>query len=364
VYQKELEALERAGRLRKRQLFAENLVDLASNDYLGLARRKKSFDKAVKLLREYDTFAPRASQLVNGYHPIHRLFELEMCEADGFEEGMIVGSGFLANLSLIEALVRKGDVLFMDEEYHASGQLAAKLHPGQVVTFAHNDAQDLRAKMAATPAKRRIVAVEGVYSMSGEVCAREIFEVCDEAEALLIVDEAHSSGVLGERLRGVFEHYGITPHERHVKMGTLGKAYGSYGAYILASKTVIRFLENRAKAVIYATAPSLFDTALALVNLRHMLKKASKYRTAIEARRHIAKEETDVKIESLILPVEVPDNDFALFMQEGLLEQGYIVGAIRPPTVARPMLRVILNAAVDEARIRHALRLIKLNLVE
>jgi len=261
-------------------------------------------------------------------------------------------------------LVRKGDVLFMDAEYHASGQLAAKLHPGQVVTFRHNDAQDLRDKIAQTPAKRRIVAVEGVYSMSGALCAKEIFDVADEAEALLIVDEAHSSGVLGKNLLGIFEHYGIAPHERHIKMGTLGKAYGSYGAYVLASKHIISFLENRAKAVIYTTAPSVFDTALAYVNMHHIRKKADRFRQRIAERQAVAEAEIGQRCESLILPIEMPDNDTALFMRDGLMEQGYIVGAIRQPTVEKPILRVILNTSVETVRLRHALRLIKLNMVE
>jgi len=364
MYEKELEALKKAGRFRERRLYSDQLDDFASNDYLGLAKRKNSFKKAVKMVEEYDTFAPRASQLVNGYHPIHRLFELEMAEMNGFEEGMIVGSGFLANMALIEALVRKGDMLFMDEEYHASGQLAAQLHPGQVVTFRHNDAGDLKAKMLSHSAKRRIVAVEGVYSMGGDLCSREIFEVCDDLEALLIVDEAHSSGVLGENLLGIFEHYAITPHERHIKMGTLGKAYGSYGAYILASKTIVSFLENRAKPVIYATAPSVFDTALAYVNMQYIQKRAAKLRKKILERQVIAEQESGRVCESLILPIKVPDNAATLSMQQELMEQNCLVGAIRQPTVEQPILRVILNTGVSTDKLRHLLRLIRVNLVQ
>jgi 8-amino-7-oxononanoate synthase len=287
-----------------------------------------------------------------------------MAEMNGFEEGMIVGSGFLANMALIEALVRKGDMLFMDEAYHASGQLAAQLHPGQVVTFRYNDAADLKAKMLSHSAKRRIVAVEGVYSMGGDLCSREIFEVCDDLEALLIVDEAHSSGVLGENLLGIFEHYAITPHERHIKMGTLGKAYGSYGAYILASKTILSFLENRAKPVIYATAPSVFDTALAYVNMQYIQKRAAKLRKKILERQVIAEQESGMVCESLILPMEVPDNTFALSMQQELMDQNYLVGAIRQPTVEQPILRVILNLEIPVGKLRHLLSLIKLNLVQ
>ena len=259
----------------ERKVFDVTLDDFASNDYLGLSRNKKQFKKAVKLVEEFTVVSSKASMLVNGYHPIHRIFEKEMAEVNGFDEGIVVGSGFLANLSLIEALVRKGDMLFMDEEYHASGVMASKLLGDRVVTFAHNDVDDLRAKLEANPAHRQIIAVEGIYSMSGDLCKKEIFALADEFDTLLIVDEAHSAGVLGKNLLGIFEHYKIPIRPRHIKMGTLGKAYGSYGAYILASKNIISFLENRAKPIIYSTAPSVFDTALALVNLEHIQKNAN-----------------------------------------------------------------------------------------
>ncbi len=364
MYENELEALKKSGRFRERKLYDDSLKDLASNDYLGLSRKKKQLKKALKLLDDYETISPKASMLVNGYHPIHRIFEMEMAEVNGFEEGIVVGSGFLANIALIEALVRKGDMLFMDEEYHASGVLASQLLGDRVVTFSHNDPEDLKTKLSEHPANRQIIAVEGVYSMGGDLCAKEIFEIADEAGALLIVDEAHSAGVLGWRLQGIFEHYGIPVTPRHIKMGTLGKAYGSYGAYILASKEIISFLENRAKSIIYSTAPSVIDTALALVNFRYILKKAEKLRNEIRQRQLMVKQEHGIDVQSLILPVEMPDIERTMFMQQGLMSQGYLVGAIRPPTVKKPILRVILSLGVPMPELRHALALIRHNTVE
>ncbi|MEY3089690.1 MAG: hypothetical protein RL113_6 [Pseudomonadota bacterium] len=364
MYQEELKALKKAGRFRERKLFDDRLEDLASNDYLGLSHNKKQFNKAVKLVKKYETLSSKASMLVNGYHPIHRLFEMEMAEQNGFEEGMVVGSGFLANMALIEALVRKGDMLFMDEEYHASGVMASQLLGDRVVTFAHNDVEDLKAKLASHPAKRQIIAVEGVYSMGGDLCKKEIFDIAEEAKALLIVDEAHSAGVLGENLLGIFEHYGIRITKRLIKMGTLGKAYGSYGAYILASKNVISFLENRAKPIIYSTAPSVFDTALALVNMKHIRKKASFYREKIKERQAAVQKQLGIVTQSLIVPLEMPSNEHALYIQKGLMAQGYLVGAIRQPTVKQPIVRVILNVGVSAQKIQHALALISHNTVQ
>jgi len=364
MYENELKALKKAGRFRERKIFDVTLDDLASNDYLGLSRNKKQFKKAVKLVEEFTVVSSKASMLVNGYHPIHRIFEKEMAEINGFDEGIVVGSGFLANLSLIEALVRKGDMLFMDEEYHASGVMASQLLGDRVVTFSHNDVDDLREKLAAHPAKRQIIAVEGIYSMSGELCKKEIFDLADEVEALLIVDEAHSAGVLGLNLLGIFEYYGITINERHIKMGTLGKAYGSYGAYILASKNVISFLVNRAKPIIYSTAPSVFDTALALVNMEHIRKNAAKYTKKILARQLLVRKLLGRHCQSLIVPMEMSNNEETLFIQKGLMEQGYLVGAIRQPTVEKPIMRVILNLGVSTKKIQHVLALIRHNTVQ
>ncbi len=281
MYKNEMEAIKKAGRFRERNFYDDRLEDLASNDYLGLSTNKKQFKKAVKLVNEYETKTSKASMLVNGYHPIHRIFEKSMAKSNGFEEGLVVGSGFLANMALIESLVRKGDMLFMDEEYHASGVMASGLLGDRVVKFAHNDIDDLREKLSQYPAHRQIIAVEGIYSMGGDLCAKEIFDIAEDTKAILIVDEAHSAGVLGANLLGIFEHYDITINERHIKMGTLGKAYGSYGAYILASTHIVSFLVNRAKPIIYSTAPSVFDTALALVNIKHIAKNIESYRTQI-----------------------------------------------------------------------------------
>jgi len=306
----------------------------------------------------------KASMLVNGYHPIHKIFEQEMAEQNGFEEGLMVGSGYLANMALMEALIRKGDMLFMDEEYHASGVMASKLLGDRVVFFKHNDVDDLREKLDIHPAKRQIIAVEGVYSMGGDLCKKEIFTLAEAYKAMMIVDEAHSAGVIGLNLLGIFEYYGIGINERHIKMGTLGKAYGSYGAYILASSHIVSFLVNRAKPIIYSTAPSVFDTALAYVNMLHIRKKSEKYRKAILERQMMVRKELGLHCDSLILPLEMSGNEQTQWMQKGLMSQGYLVGAIRQPTVEKPIMRVILNLGVSTKKIRHALALINHNRVQ
>ncbi len=352
-YKAELEALGRSGRFREPYISDPKRIDMASNDYLGLAHRKSLLKRACKKLGRYDRHAPKSSLFVGGYHPIHREFERALCEANRFEAGVVAGSGFLANLGLIEALVRRGDTLFIDESYHASGMVATKLVQGSVKLFSHNDPEDLIAKLAETESGgRKIVAVEGIYSMEGDMLKREFFDIAEWFDALMIVDEAHSSGTVGPNLLGVFDHYAIEPGARHIKMGTLGKAYGSYGAYILGSKEVISFLHNRAKPLIYATAPSLFDTALAYEGFRRIVKKRESLKKRIEKLKSVAEEYTGSRPDGMIVPVPMPDIATAMRLKEGLAEEGFEVGAIRPPTVRSPILRIILRTSVKPKKYR------------
>ncbi len=362
LYSKEIEALKRSGRFRKREIFPSSLKDFASNDYLGFASNKKLMKKFLRRLSSAEGYGAKASMLVNGYSPEHAFFEEMLCKINGFEEAIVLGSGFLANLALLEALPRRGDLLVMDEEYHASGILAASLCKGEVKRFSHNDPEELRKILKNSGARRKIVAVEGVYSMSGDLLKREIFEVAEEFSALLIVDEAHSSGVVGDSLGGVFDLYGIEPSWNHIKMGTMGKAYGSYGAYILASKEIVTFLENRSKSIIYTTALSIGDTLYAAMALERIAKKRRSLLRKINKRKDIIRRFFDWEPGSLIVPVAFRDIDSMLRAREALLNEGYLVGAIRPPTVKEPILRIIAglgNGVSDLKRVLKAVTLQK-----
>lgn len=361
MYQKELNSIKKSNRFRKREIFENELIDLASNDYLGLSSNKDLFEKACERVRKEKYSSPKASILVNGYTKIHKDFEDELKKANGFEDALVVGSGFLANISMIEALVRKGDVLFIDEEYHASGMLATKLlDKKQLIIFKHNDFEDLNEKINTTQIKgRKIIAIEGVYSMEGDVAPIEIFKIANKQDAILIVDEAHSSGVLGENLLGIFDYYNIKPQKNHIKMGTLGKAYGSYGAYILASSQIIEFLLNRAKAVIYTTAPSLFDMALGHESLKYILENKANLKNAIKANLQVINDILGINSQSLIIPIEIGDNKKVLEIQQELKEKGYLVGAIRQPTVKSAIIRLIAKIDVSSEELTKLCKVLK-----
>ncbi len=361
-YQKELDIIKKSNRFRKRKIYDDSLIDLASNDYLGLSSNKTLFRKAYKRVLKEKNTSPKASMLVNGYSKIHKKFEQRLYKLNKFEDGMVVGSGFLANIALIESLIRTKDLLFIDEDYHASGILASKLTQGLVVVFKHNDLNDLEYKInryKKPNTNRIIIAIEGVYSMGGDIAPKDFNNIANRYDAILLVDEAHSSGVIGQNLLGWFDYHHIKPQSNHIKMGTLGKAYGSYGAYILASKNIISFLENRAKAIIYTTAPSLFDIALGYESLNYITKHKKNILKKIKSYQAIVHNNLKIDVDSLIVPIIINDNKKVLEIQKKLINLGYIVGAIRQPTVSKAIIRLILKLDIKKKDIKKIIKKLK-----
>ncbi len=362
-YTQELNSLKKRAVFRERKIFDKNLIDLASNDYLNLSKDFDIFEQTVRELRNFGQFSPRASMFVNGYTEIHKNFEEYISKINNFENGIVFGNGFLANFGMIEALIRKDDFLCMDSEYHASGVIATKtLKNEQFSFFKHNSVENLDDclyKKNLNSKNRIIIAVEGIYSMSGDILNREIFNIADKYNAILIVDEAHSFGVIGENLLGVFDHFKIQPQKNHIKMGTLGKAVGSYGAYILASKHLIEFLENRTKSLIYSTALSLFDTLYAHNSIYKIYNNSSEIKSELLNIRKMFRDEVKIEKDGLIFPIEIGDSNLVIKYRDILKENGFIVGAIRPPTVETAILRVIGRKAVSQENLKKFFEILK-----
>lgn len=341
-YTKELSIMQKKGIVRSKKLHSPSLLDYASNDYLGLSTQKSLLNHAIKKLKSCPYHSPISSMAVNGYHQIHYEFEEFLKNYFGFPEATLFGSGFLANIALFETLVRKEDVIFVDELYHASGRLPAKLLGERAVFFSHNNPQELREKIIKTPTKGRVlIAIEGVYSMDGDISSIEFDSIAREFGALLIVDEAHSSGVLGENLKGYFDSHHISPQDYHIKMGTLSKAYGSYGAFVLGEKSVIDFLFTKAKSSIYTTAPSLFDIALAHSNLEYILTHTQALSQKLKAQKQALSPLLHTDSQLAILPFSSQER--MLEVSKELEKEGFLVGSIRKPTAQTPRLRISLN---------------------
>lgn len=346
MYKQELKALKRFNKERKRELYSEDIEDFASNDYLGLSTNKKNLQKAYNLVKKGRYNSPRSSIVINGYNKIHQKFENYLKSINGFEECLVVGSGFLGNIALIESLCRKGDTLFLDEEYHASGVLSSKIESIESIRFKHNSPIDLEERLKSHTFKRAIIAIEGVYSMSGDIASSHFAEIAKRYGAVLIVDDAHGSGVIGENLLGWFDYHHIKIEDNFIKLGTISKAYSSYGGYILCSNEIATFLVSRAKSIIYTTAPSIFCVSLALVNIKHIQKKRDYYRLNLQKRVSYFKKKLNIesKNSTPIVMIETKDTKELFALQDRLLKHNIIVGAIRPPTTKSPMLRVIIKS--------------------
>ncbi|PAF47193.1 8-amino-7-oxononanoate synthase [Helicobacter sp. 12S02232-10] len=360
MFDKEIAAIKHSNLYRERKIFKNTLKDFASNDYLGLSQKKNLAKKAFKLLEKQPSHSPKASLLVNGYSPLHRTLESKLCALNGFEDGVILGSGFLGNIALFDALIRKNDKIYIDEKYHASGIYAAKNLGEKAIYFKHNDPQDLLKTIQSSPPKGRIIiAIEGVYSMDGDIADKAFAQIAISKNALLIVDEAHSTGSIGENLLGYFDHYHIPIQPNFIKMGTFSKAYGSYGAYILANKQIINFLCNRSKSIIYTTALSIFDTALALINLEYIQKNKQALIEKIQSHKAVVQEILGFFPQSQILIIPFKNTQEMQKTHQKLQDKKILVGAIRKPTVKQPILRIVLSIKNSPKQTKKLCKIIK-----
>ncbi len=350
MYKKELEILNKKERLRIRKIY-DDFIDLASNDYLCLAENKKILTKAYEEVLKYNSHSAKASMLVNGYHPLHKKLENYLKHLNNFEDAVIVGSGFLANMALFE-LVRKNDLALIDEEYHASGIVGSRLSQGEIRFFKHNDINDLKEKSRDYKNFKRVfVFSEGIFSMRGDKIKKEITSYAQQI-GMLILDEAHSVGTCGENLLGITEEYNLNP-QKTIKMGTLGKTLGSYGAYILAKKEIIKYLINKAKTIIYTTALSPADTALAYYALKEIRENINFYKEKTENKK------ITFNSQSLIKIISSKDIKTLLKKQKELLNKNILIGAIRPPTVKKPLFRIILRICINDKIIQNAIKFLE-----
>ena len=342
MYEKELNILKKKNRFRERKIY-KNVIDLASNDYLCLAENKKIQKKAFKKATKFPS-SSKASLLVNGYNEAHKLLEDYLKKLNNFEDGLILGSGFLGNLALFE-LPRKKDLVLIDEEYHASGITGSKLTQAEIRFFKHNNFEDFLLKSKDYKNFNRVFTFsEGIFSMRGDLLNRDIAFYSQEI-GYLIIDEAHSVGVRGNKLLGISEEYNLNPNKT-IKLGTLGKALGSYGAYILANKEIIDFLLNKARSVIYTTALNPISALLAYYSLKEIQKNLNFYKEKIN------KKMLTFNTQSLIKILPAKSNKEVITKQKELLKKGYLIGAIRQPTVNSPIFRIILRSCVKNKKIK------------
>lgn len=328
------------------------LRNFCSNDYLGLANHPKLIETLQRVGRDYGV-GSGASHLVSGHSYWHHELENYFAEITGRERALLFSTGYMANLAVITALCDKQDAVFEDKLNHASLIDAGLLSGARFQRFLHNDMQSLANKLQGTTARRRLICVDGVYSMDGDIAPlTELSALAMQHDALLMVDDAHGFGVLGKNGLGVCEQAGLNQEQVPVLMCTLGKALGSFGAIVAGSELLIESLIQFARPYIYTTAlpPAIAASSLtALKLLQEEAWRREHLQQLISYFRHEAGL-LGLPIQpsnTAIQPLMVGDEQLALQWQQQLLQAGFWVSAIRPPTVPKgtARLRITLSAA-------------------
>ncbi|MGB6221614.1 aminotransferase class I/II-fold pyridoxal phosphate-dependent enzyme [Haloferula sp.] len=327
-----------------------SLWNFASNDYLGLANDPRLIEAFKEGLDQFGA-GSAASRLITGTLPPHEHFEQQLADAKGTESALMFSSGFATALGSIPAIVGKGDHIIVDKLSHACLIDGARLSGATLRVFPHNHVERLAELLVSIRSKskeRILILTESVFSMDGDLCPlREIVDLKDQHDALLLLDEAHGFGILGPTGMGLAEELGLQDRiDFH--MGTLSKAAGLSGAYIACSGIWRDLLVNRARSFIYSTAPppALAHAASAALKI---IRSADDRRKALEE--NIRQIQPSAR--TPIIPLLLGDNEAALSASALLADQGFIVPAIRYPTVPRgtARLRISLSATHPPAAV-------------
>jgi 8-amino-7-oxononanoate synthase len=353
----ELQLRELDNKGRYRQLRARTGTDFTSNDYLGLAESDELRQAATEAIARGVPIGAGGSRLLRGNHPEHEALEAEAASYFGAETALYFGAGYTANHAIFSTLPQRGDIVLHDELVHASVHEGLRYCRAPHESVPHNDAGAFDARLAQwrkTGGRGRPwISVESVYSMDGDSPAlADLVGVADRHDAVLVVDEAHATGVLGPDGRGLAAPF--EGRDNIITLHTCGKALGTSGGFVLGPKIVRDFLVNRARPFIFATAPSPLIAAVTRVALRIARDRPERRERLAHLVSHAARE---LKMRSgldaqpsHILPIIVGADTKAVSLAASLQEQGFDIRAIRPPTVPEgtARLRIALSANLNE----------------
>lgn len=334
------------------------LLNFSSNDYLGLANHPEI---VAALKRGADLYGAGAgaAHLVSGHGRAHHALEEELADFTGRDRALLFSTGYMANLGVISALAGRGDTVLEDRLNHASLLDGAALSGARLKRYPHGDVAALRVDLADCPSRTRLVATDGVFSMDGDLAPlSDLAAVARAHGAWLMVDDAHGLGVLGEGGGGTLARYGLDRDAVPILMGTLGKAFGGFGAFVAGCTELIEFLIQRARTYLYTTAlpPALAEAARAGLQLAREEPWRRERLVSLVARFRAGAEDLGLPLmdsPTPIQPVLLGSSTAVLGAAEALREAGFLVGAIRPPTVpaGTARLRITFTAAHTEAQI-------------
>ncbi|PSN17632.1 8-amino-7-oxononanoate synthase [filamentous cyanobacterium CCP5] len=329
----------------------QSVINFASNDYLGLAGDPRLAEAAIAAIHAYGT-GSTGSRLLSGHRPIHRELEQAIAALKHTEDALVFSSGYLANLGAIAALVGPKDLILSDQYNHSSLINGARLSGATTLTYAHCNVADLEHQLAEhrTSYRRCLIITDTVFSMDGDLCPLpEILGLAEQFEAMVLVDEAHGTGVLGQTGAGAVEHLGCTGQPL-VQIGTLSKAIGSLGGYVAGSAQLIDYLRNRAPSWIYTTGLSPADAAAALKAVKIIGSEPERrdrlWRNVAYLSEGLRQFEGVrlIPSESPIMCIECDRAAEVVQLGTQLMERGLFVSAVRPPTTPTSRLRITLMA--------------------
>ena len=326
----------------------------SSNDYLDLARDPRLAEAACSAVRHYGT-GTGGSRLTVGTLAIHRELETALARFKDTEEAVLFNTGFAANSGILPALCGAGDAIFSDELNHASIIDGCRTSRARTVVYRHGDMADLEAKIRATPHRAGLIVSDAVFSMDGDAADLPgIMRLAARYDLFTMLDEAHSTGVLGETGHGIMEHFGNRAARPDILMGTLGKALGAAGAFAACSRDMAEFLRNRVRGYIFSTSLPAGTAAAALAGLRILdaepERVASLRRNVRFLLDELARHGVAAKTDSAIVPIVLGTSERAIRAAEFLRERGFLVSAIRYPSVAENAARLRIAVMATHRR--------------
>jgi 8-amino-7-oxononanoate synthase len=320
-------------------------ISFCSNDYLGLANHPKVIE-AFKRGADHYGVGSGASHLVSGHSRAHHQLEEELAAFTGRDKALLFSSGYMANLGVVSALIGKGDYVFEDKLNHASLIDAGLLSGARFQRYLHGDVASLENHLQKMDSGNKLILTDGVFSMDGDLASLpELAQSAKKHDAWLMVDDAHGFGVLGKTGAGCAEYFDLSQQQLPILMGTLGKALGTYGAFVAGSEALIENLIQFSRTYIYTTAipPAIAEaTRMSLKLLQEESWRREWLHKNIQYFRSCARTLNVPLMESAtpIQPVLIGDNDRVMRIGKRLEEKGFLVGAIRPPTVAQGTARL------------------------
>ncbi|HEY1503014.1 MAG TPA: 8-amino-7-oxononanoate synthase [Stellaceae bacterium] len=319
------------------------LLSFSCNDYLNLSQHPAVREAAIAAIRDYGAGAG-ASRLVTGNHPLYRALEERLAHIKGSEAACVFGSGYLANIGIIPALIGSEDLVLVDALAHACIWAGARMSGAKVMSFRHNDVAQLAYFLEGARRRHRyaLIATEGVFSMDGDRAPLPLLaQIAEAHDAWLMVDDAHGLGVLGQGGGTSFADGAAVAVP--LQMGTLSKALGSYGGYLCATGPVIELTKSRARPLIYSTGLPPASVAAAIAALGVIAREPDLTEKPLAKARHFTTRAGIPKAQSAIVPVILGDESAALEASSLLASEGFLVTAIRPPTVPDGTARLRLT---------------------